>query len=531
MKRYVGLAGLLVALVPLLAQAPAPATGVRFPTISQSDLKQWLTYLSSDELEGRQVFTEGYGMAAQFVADRLESFGVKPLGEHGTYFQIVKLRSYNVTRHSSVTIEGRGPSRTFKDGDHVRFPARAGGKQSLVFDGAELIGSGPDGSARGSVQGKLLVFVEARRSPQRLPDEQEAALQASGAGGSIQIGTIAPVAVQPRAGGDIPATVEKVDAPAPPRLIADETFFTALLAAAGTSYPDLKARIDRGEAVAAVPLRGVKVTINVDNTYQPAVTRLSRNVVGLVEGSDPALKNTYVLFGAHLDHVGYATSAQDLKGDVTVPVDRDFIWNGADDDGTGSTGVMAIAKAFAAGPKPKRSVVFIWHAGEEADLYGSRYNADFPIVPLDKVQCELNIDMIGRNRGNDVRLANSVFVIGDDRISTDLHNLIVKTNATLAKPLTLDYEYNDVTDPNDFYRRSDHYSYASKGIPIAFFFTGEHPDYHANSDSVDKILFDKQAHITQLIYQVGFAVADSAAVLRRDNRGPRAGKGSTGEIR
>ena len=138
--------------------------------------------------------------------------------------------------------------------------------------------------------------------------------------------------------------------------------------------------------------------------------------------------------------------------------------------------------------------------------------------------------MIGRNRDNDPGMANTVFVIGADRISTDLHNLLVSQNGALSTPLTLDFEYNDVNDPNSFYTRSDHYSYASKGIPIAFFFTGTHPDYHANSDSVDKILFDKQARVAQLVYQAGFAVANSERTLARDNKGPRAGRGWSGRL-
>jgi Zn-dependent M28 family amino/carboxypeptidase len=282
--------------------------------------------------------------------------------------------------------------------------------------------------------------------------------------------------------------------------------------------------------VAPFTLPDVKITINVDNTYEPATTQLTRNVVGMVEGSDAKLKDTYVMFGAHLDHVGYAISNQSPPGRVNNPIETDKIWNGADDDGTGTTAELAIAKAFAAGPKPKRSVVFIWHGGEEANLYGSRYNADFPIVPLERIQCQLNIDMIGRNRDNNPLESNTVYVIGADRISTDLHNLLVDTNATLAVPLKLDYEYNDPADTNSFYTRSDHYSYASKGIPIAFFFTGTHPDYHANSDSIEKIRFDKQAHVAQLVYQTGFAVADTEKTLQRDNRGPRSGKGFSGRI-
>jgi Zn-dependent M28 family amino/carboxypeptidase len=329
---------------------------------------------------------------------------------------------------------------------------------------------------------------------------------------------------------DIGPTTQRVDGVVPPQFSADDDFFTALLDAAPTTFQDLRARASRGEAVAPFTVPGVKVTINVENTYEPVTTQLTRNVVGMVEGSDSKLKDTYVMFGAHLDHVGYAISNQNPPGRVNNPIQADKIWNGADDDGTGTTAELAIAKAFATGPKPKRSVVFVWHSGEEANLYGSRYNADFPVVPLEKIQCQLNIDMIGRNRDNDPLQSNTVFVIGADRISTDLHNLVVDTNATLAVPLKLDYEYNDSADSNSFYTRSDHYSYASKGIPIAFFFTGTHPDYHANSDSIEKILFDKQAHVAQLIYQTGFAVADTEKSLQRDNRGPRSGKGFSGRI-
>jgi Zn-dependent M28 family amino/carboxypeptidase len=176
--------------------------------------------------------------------------------------------------------------------------------------------------------------------------------------------------------------------------------------------------------------------------------------------------------------------------------------------------------------------VLIWHSGEEAGLYGSRYNADYPVVPLDRVQAQLNIDMIGRDDCDNIEgdYTNTVFVVGADRISTDLHNLIVETNRQLPQPLTLDYELNDPVDPESVYTRSDHYSYAAKGIPIAFFTTGLHPDYHRVSDTVGKIRFPKLARIAQLVYETGFSIANSPLTLERDNKGPRTGFGSKPEL-
>jgi hypothetical protein len=353
-----------------------------------------------------------------------------------------------------------------------------------------------------------------------------------------------------------------------------------LFEGSSVKFTDVLAAAQRGEPIAPITLNA-RITINIDNTFAVINEQISHNVAGMIEGTDPALKDTYVMFGAHLDHIGYsqtgtgrgggtdacrrrspeAQAAVTAAGKVvqranaggagggagrggrgaapaaapvnTVPLDeRDLVSNGADDDGSGSTAELAVAKAFATGPKPKRSIVFVWHAGEEAGLYGSRYNADFPIVPLEKVQAQLNMDMVGRDDCNDLEgdYTNSLFVIGADRISTDLHNLIVATNATSANPLLLDYEMNDANDPEGVYTRSDHYSYASKGIPIAFFTTGLHPDYHRITDTVDKIIFPKMARIAQLVYETGFSLANSDRVLVRDNKGPRTGFGSKAEM-
>jgi hypothetical protein len=365
------------------------------------------------------------------------------------------------------------------------------------------------------------------------------------------------------------STVQGVANTIPPQFSGDERFYDALFAGSGTTFAEIRAKVERGEAIPPMSLPA-KVTINIDNGYEVSNQQITHNVVGVVEGSDPALKDTYVMFGAHLDHIGYSQTGAARVGSTdgcrrrsaaaqtsvvaaskvvqrpargaapgargvapTGPIDqRDVVNNGADDDGSGSTSLLAVAKAFATGPKPKRTVVFVWHSGEEAGLYGSRYNADFPIVPLEKIQVQLNMDMVGRDDCDNIEgdFSNTLFLVGADRISTDLHNLIIRQNATLPSPLTLDYELNDVNDPEGVYTRSDHYSYASKGIPIAFFTTGLHPDYHRITDTVDKITFPKMTRIAQLVYETGFSIANTERVLERDNRGARTGFGSKPEV-
>ena len=579
----VSLALLSVSSLGLSAQAPTAATGVKFARISPGEMKEWLTYLSSDQLQGRQIFTEGYALAAAYVADHLRQWGVKPLGEDGTYFQTVKLKGYHTTRRSSVTVDVNGQTRTFKDGEHVTFPANAGGPQMQSFNGVEFVGSGlvvpdikhDDYSGR-DVKAKLVVWmgngprtlpqgagrllnargqyaIETRganasigyaspptaaeqalaqaqaalaQANQAVAQAQQGLLQARRGGGGRGVGGGGPDGGGAGRGNQPPSTdftaVERVDHLLPPQFTADDDFFTFLLSAAPTKFPELKAAADRGDGLPALSLSNVKVILTIDNSYDLVSTRFSKNVVGLIEGTDARLRGTYVLFGAHLDHLGYLTAPRDGNPDL--------IFNGADDDGSGTTAELAIAKAFATGPKPKRSLVFTWHTGEEGGLSGSRYNADFPVIDLDKVQCQLNMDMIGRNADNDPRNANQVYIVGDDRISTDLHNLVGDVNNAQSKPLALDYAWNDPTDLQRIYFRSDHYSYAAKGIPIAFFTTGLHPDYHQVSDTVDKIQFDKMARIAQLIYETGFSVANTDKVLERDNKGPRAGKGSVGKI-
>jgi hypothetical protein len=346
-------------------------------------------------------------------------------------------------------------------------------------------------------------------------------------------------------------TTERLDKLIPPALTvkaaeAGDGFFDALFANALAKYADLKAKAAAGDALPTFTITGVKVTVNLDVTYDIVSTQRTRNVVAVIPGSDPKLKDTCVVFGAHYDHLGYQMAIPQLRAASAAPAGQpaatvlpgherrtpaptDRVYNGADDDGSGSAALLALAKTFINGPKPKRSLMFVWFCGEERGLWGSQYAADFGPGP-DRVAAELNIDMIGRNEWDDPKQSNTVFVIGSDRISTELHNLNVDANLGLAKPLVLDYTFNDPADPNQFYFRSDHYSFASKGIPIVFYTTGEHRDYHQLTDEVQYIEWEKYTRIVQLIYDAGRRVANLDHFPARDNKGPRAGKGTAGKI-
>lgn len=525
------------------AQAPAPDTSDRqLVRIGETDVREWLTTLSADAMQGRGAFTEGYGMAAAYVSEQLRRMGATPLGIDGTYLHPVNRTSYRVTRNSKVTVTANGQRRTFNQGEHISLPALAGSAQTLDFSGVDFVGYGwPEAGGKNAHAGRLVVLMPGMPSNQSdrpisspaftsVTGRADALVQA-GAGAAIAFGAVAPPASENSGGRSTPATglttVQRVDRPRAPVVTGNQEFFEFLLAGAPVPFDTLRTRATRGDRIDSFSLPDVRVTIEIDHTYNLTGVERTHNVVASVPGSDPALRDTYVVFGAHLDHVG-ATSRGAAPGRVNVPVDQDPIWNGADDDGSGSAAVLAIAKAMAEGPRPKRSTLFIWHAAEEEGLLGSQAMADDPVVPLEQMRAVFNIDMIGRNRDNDSDESDTVYLIGADRISTDLHNLIVAANDKASRPLTLDYHYNDPGDGESFYTRSDHYSYASRGIPAAFFFTGTHPDYHANTDTVDKILFPKLVRITQLIYEAGFGVADGAADLRRDNAGPRAGRGFRG---
>ncbi len=556
-----------LAIAVVLACLPVAASGGAAP-IKSEDLMEWLSYVASDELQGRAVFSAGLGLAAGYIGDHLRVWGVKAAGDHSSYLQTVRVLGVKSTSHSTVTVQVGSETRTFADGEGVAFSRNAGGKQRVTIDRVEFVGYGLDVPAEHhvdfgdkNVKSAAVVWLGAdgpsdvdaqkyrllllQRGRFAVDEEQAAAsigpdVQAAGRRGGA--GAAPPADGQGANGGSGAAgapvpdftTAERLDKPLPPAVRAKDAFFEFLFSHAPTRYDDLRRKAAARESLPTFRLDGVTLTFNVDVDYEIVRTQLTHNVVGIVEGSDPVLKNTYVAFGAHYDHVGFAdteivsgdngTRRARAPGRVTAGAIDDRIWNGADDDGSGTVGLMALARAFAEGPRPRRSLLFVWHTGEEAGRYGSLYFADYPVVPIDRIVAQLNIDMIGRNRDNKASEANTLYLVGSDRISSELHDISRAADAALPRPLTLDYEFNDPSDGESLYTRSDHYSYAAKGIPVIFFTTGLHPDYHANTDEVSRIEFEKMTRIVQYVYETGSRVANLDHAPARDHKGARAGK-------
>ena len=241
--------------------------------------------------------------------------------------------------------------------------------------------------------------------------------------------------------------------------------------------------------------------------YAKAIkTTFASNVIAMIEGTDK--KDEYVFLTSHYDHVG-------KRGDS-------IIYYGADDDGSGTTGILELAEAFAkakaAGKGPRRTIVFMTVSGEEKGLWGSEYYSNHPIFPLEKTSVDLNIDMIGRIGTEYLKekdSTNYVYIIGDDKLSTDLASVTDKVNSTYMK-MKLDRKYNDPNDPNRFYYRSDHYNFAEKGVPIIFYFNGVHADYHKPTDTPDKINYPMMAKRGQLVFYTAWEMANREEMLKRD---------------
>lgn len=502
--------------------------------ITAAELRDYLTFLAADDMEGRKTPSRGLNIAANFIAANLSRWGLKPAGDEGTYFQQIALTKRSIDGpKTTVTVKDR----TFSYGDDFLALPIAGtveGPLLYVGHGLKVKAKNLDAYKGLDVTGKILIAHAAlptgvTRNDMRgeSGDEKwETAMTYAakhGARGVIIIPDFVRLAgwraARERAQTDGTVSVDKLrfgrqgSAAPVPSITASADLVRALFAEEKSSGEEVFKWAQAREGGEPFELKKT-VRLAVAITTQAQSTR---NIVAILEGSDPKLKNEYIAVGAHYDHVGVRSGAGDT------------VFNGADDDGSGTTAVLAMAEAFAKlTPRPKRSLLFVWHTGEEQGLWGSDYVTRFPPVPIEQIVTQLNIDMIGRSKApGDTKPANAdltgpdeVYVIGSKMMSTDLGELSERVNKGFLN-LSFNYKFDDPKDPNRFFFRSDHYNYARKGVPIIFYFSGVHEDYHRVTDSVDKIDFAKMEKVTRTVYATALTLADAPAKVRVDKKLPQ----------
>ncbi len=496
-----------------------PAEKKMADEITAGQLSNYLYFVASDAMGGRDTPSYGLDVTAEFLKMNLQKWGFKPAGDNGTFFQKIAL-----TRESldpdKMSLEVAGQSFKFAD-DFFRVRGTGTASGPIVFgkDGWFVKSKGIDAYAGVDVAGKIVVLSSPNFSQQTVIARPAGVTQDDLKGepgvdwadpmtyakkkGAAAVIVIAPPQLQGMWGqlrnflGRGSIGVDKFRQSAdtgnfPPAFLVSEKVGNAIFS--GESGDKTSAAAFETKKTGKLSSAGKTENLT------------TQNVVAVWEGSDPVLKNEMVAIGAHYDHVGTNPNAPG----------EDKIWNGADDDGSGTVAVLSIAEALAkAKTRPKRSVLLVWHAGEEKGLWGAEYFNKFPTVDIKQVVAQLNIDMIGRSRkagdtnpkNKDLTGENAIYVIGSEMMSSTLGAITKGTNDSYLK-LTYDYRYDDPKDTNRFFFRSDHFHYAVNGIPITFWFDGVHEDYHQAGDSPDKIDYQKMEKVTRTIFLTMLELTD-----------------------
>lgn len=510
------LAALAIA-VSACASAPAsglaPASGETEPAILAADLAHRITFLASDSLEGRETGSRGIEIAADYLASEAARLRLQPAGDAGTYFQDVPLE--RKATHATVTGSNADGSFSLSGEDilpvsgigGLPLASRLSGGGPLVF-GGHLVDEplGTDELNPEELRDAIVIVrlnpppgVDPTTQPPRLPmatlfspmSPAAAVLLVAeateadfwnyaadvGAKGAISLASAGA------AGGPVAPPFFLISAEAAERLL-------------GASLSESR-RPRTG-------LGTVRYTIEEEIEHIPG-----RNVIAILPGRDPARAGEFIALGAHYDHVG-----------IGFPVDGDSIFNGADDNASGTSVLLEVAEDLAnrsANQRPARSVLFTWFTAEESGLLGSEFLTDHPPVPRDSIVAHINMDMVGRNS------PDSIFSVGSRRLSTELGDLVEAVNARQPRPFIFDFEYDAPGHPEQIYCRSDHYNFARFGIPILFLTSGLHADYHAPSDEADLIDTDKAARVATLVRDIVLEVADRPDRPRVDQPVPPLG--------
>jgi Zn-dependent M28 family amino/carboxypeptidase len=474
-------------------------------TITVEDMKKHLYIIAGKEMEGRNTPSPGLDKAAAYIESQFKAFGLAP-GNNGSYLQ-----QYPLYRDSTLgaTLKINGTAFELnKD-----FQPQAGNYAAeMRFSEIVFAGYGiSDGDLRNdykdlNVTGKLVLIVDdmpADYKPSRTgfgspagTSGRIAAAAAKGATGLLIVNNSFP-----RNASSVPSTWSLNDGF---RAAQNPFTFTVSANTAGKILDEEGKNIFEKMKSGLITYKNYPAEIELAYSKSSKTTYAS-NVVGVLEGTDR--KDEYVIITAHYDHLGKRDS---------------IIYYGADDDGSGTTGVLEMAEAFAKakqnGNGPRRTMIFMTVSGEEKGLWGSNYYTNHPLFPLEKTTVDLNIDMIGRTDSSRHYgdSANYVYVVGDDKLSTDLKPISEAANKEYLN-VELDYKYNDPNDRNRIYFRSDHYNFARKGIPIIFYYDGMlKADYHKPTDTPDKINYPLMVKRAQLIFYTAWEIANRDEMLKRD---------------
>ncbi len=548
--------------VVLTAQTPLPRTMAAQPTtaaITERDLMSRLYAFADDSMMGRQVGTEWNNKGTAFIEAEVRRLGLKPGGDNGTFFQDLPLVLRALDSTSTLVVDGQ----SFAAG--VDFLARSSGVPKALVDAQVIYGGRAlDTTAlldNATVRGRIVLM----QAPVFGPGFNAQAFIAT-TGYKQYLASIDGATLVQIGGDAIP--------PNAVRTAFQPTNITFLRSTEAVPTLTITRRI--AEAMLGMPIDqatkgmlGKRVTSNI--RFTDTKRSLGRNVVAILEGSDPKLRGQFVAVGAHNDHVGFnrrPVEHDSVKAFMQVvrpqgadndpvpatpeQVERvraltdslraahggprvDSIFNGADDDGSGSMAVLEVAEAMVAmRTKPKRSVIFVWHAGEEAGLWGSDHFTEHPTVPRDSIVGQINMDMVGRGGAGDVTGGDMVGgllhggpgylqLVGSRRLSTELGDLVEKVNKDKKLGFTFDYNIDANGHPQNIYCRSDHYMYARWGIPVVFMTTGGHADYHQVTDEPQYIDYGRIKSVATLVMESAIAVAnlDHRLVVDKPKPDPR----------
>ena len=496
----------------LAASSAASAQKIADPrpfanTITPDDLKKHLYIVAGPAMEGRETATEGQRKAAAYIESQFKALGLQP-GNKGNFQLGFPIYQDSIAK-AAVEVNGK----SFAMFNDFMINQSMGHTSTIYCNEVAFAGAGISDSTRNDfkdVAGKIVLVMQG--PPPATPSRGGSSSGNRPRFGAYNImdlaqknGAAAVLVIQnnfPRR-GSMPMTKGPAYLDGFQKTVYPNTFFVSediAKAIMGADFDAAKEAVKTGNAQPKIYSAEIKLE------FEKARLELSSsNVVGFLEGTDK--KEEFVFITAHYDHLG-------KRGDSVI-------YYGADDDGSGTVSVLELAEAFAkakaAGKGPRRSIVFMTVSGEEKGLWGSEFYSDHPLYPLDKTTVDLNIDMIGRTdpKRKEGDSTNYVYVVGDDKLSSDLRPISEAMNKKYTK-LELDYKYNAPQDPERIYYRSDHYNFARKGVPIIFYFNGTHNDYHRPSDTPDKINYNLMAKRAQLVFYTAWEMANRNDMLKRD---------------